>query len=126
MFELGGIHRKPQVRKYARTDEAREHDRYFIRTYAIIKWCLTKKPHMIFLIENPRGALRHMPIMKCLENGEGLPYGHQAYRAEVNYCAFGRVDMKPTDIWTNVSCAHYLAFGVLGEQTLTVFCFFRI
>ncbi|KAG7374588.1 hypothetical protein IV203_013683 [Nitzschia inconspicua] len=98
----GGIHRKPLQEEYAVSTKALEHDDYLARTWFLIKWFLYRKPHMIFLIENPRASLRNMPLMKYkLEKGDGLPFGQRAYRAEVNYCAFGRDDMKPTDLWTN-------------------------
>jgi len=42
-----------------------------------------------FFIENPRGMLRKMPIMKDLP------------RQGVTYCQYGDTRMKPTDIWTN-------------------------
>jgi hypothetical protein len=42
-----------------------------------------------FFIENPRGMLRKMPIMKDFP------------RQSVTYCQYGDTRMKPTDIWTN-------------------------
>jgi site-specific DNA-cytosine methylase len=46
------------------------------------------KPKYYF-IENPRGILRKLEIMK------GIP------RTTVTYCQYGDTRMKPTDIWTN-------------------------
>lgn len=46
------------------------------------------KPKFWF-IENPRGLLRKMDIMKGYE------------RKTVTYCQYGDERMKPTDIWTN-------------------------
>jgi hypothetical protein len=43
-----------------------------------------------YFIENPRGALRHMPQMKL------VPYRHT-----VSYADYGFDYYKPTDIWTN-------------------------
>jgi hypothetical protein len=42
-----------------------------------------------YFIENPRGKLRKLPVVK------GIP------RTTVCYCQYGDVRMKPTDIWTN-------------------------
>ena len=42
-----------------------------------------------WFIENPRGLLRKMPIMKQFD------------RATICYCRYGDNRMKPTDIWTN-------------------------
>lgn len=44
-----------------------------------------------FVIENPRGMLRKLPIL------EGIP------RRTVTYCQYGDDRMKPTDLWTNLS-----------------------
>lgn len=41
-------------------------------------------------IENPRGMLRKLPLMKDLPR-----------RVTVTYCQYGEERMKPTDIWTN-------------------------
>lgn len=46
------------------------------------------KPKYYF-IENPRGVLRKLRVMK------GLP------RYTITYCQYGDKRMKPTDIWTN-------------------------
>jgi hypothetical protein len=40
-----------------------------------------------WLIENPRGMLRKLPVV------EGLP------RTTVSYCTYGDSRMKPTDLW---------------------------
>ncbi len=42
-----------------------------------------------FVIENPRGKLRALPIMSHLE------------RRTVTYCHFGEQRMKPTDLWSS-------------------------
>jgi len=42
-----------------------------------------------WFMENPRGILRKLPVVK------GLP------RKTVTYCQYGDERMKPTDIWTN-------------------------
>lgn len=43
-----------------------------------------------YLIENPVGMLRHMPMMK------GRP------RRSINYCRYGDRRSKPTDLWSNM------------------------
>lgn len=42
---------------------------------------------MFFVIENPRGKLRKLPVMDGLE------------RRTVTYCQYGENRMKPTDLW---------------------------
>jgi hypothetical protein len=44
-----------------------------------------------FVIENPRGMLRKLPLL------EGLT------RWTVTYCQYGDDRMKPTDLWTNIT-----------------------
>lgn len=48
-------------------------------------------PRHGFVIENPRGMLRKLPML------EGLT------RWTVTYCQYGDTRMKPTDLWTNVT-----------------------
>tara|TARA_Y100000004_G_scaffold197110_1_gene269812 strand:- start:820 stop:1455 length:636 start_codon:yes stop_codon:yes gene_type:complete len=55
------------------------------KTLEIIKAC---KP-TYFFIENPRGKLRSLPILKHIP------------RATVWYCRYGDKRAKPTDIWSN-------------------------
>lgn len=47
-------------------------------------------PRFGFLIENPRGMLRKLPVVKGLE------------RRTVTYCQYGDDRMKPTDLWGSV------------------------
>lgn len=47
-------------------------------------------PNYGFLIENPRGMLRKLPIMAGLE------------RRTVTYCQYGDTRQKPTDLWGTV------------------------
>lgn len=53
-----------------------------------------KNPDMVWVIENPRGNLRHMEFMKELEKEWFIRY-------TVWYCQYGDNRAKPTDIWTN-------------------------
>lgn len=60
------------------------------KTISIIKFYQKKNPNLIWYIENPRGVLRKLDIVK------NLPI-----RNSVTYCQYGDERMKPTDIWTN-------------------------
>lgn len=55
----------------------------------IVKKTLMLIPPSIYFLENPRGMLRKMSIMRGL------------IRQTVTYCQYGDTRMKPTDIWTN-------------------------
>ena len=48
------------------------------------------KPTYGFIIENPRGILRKLPLLDGIE------------RRTVTYCAYGDSRMKPTDLWGTV------------------------
>jgi hypothetical protein len=102
---LGGRHRKPKEGEYAKTAEARFHDRLLMRTYYIIELARRKNPHMVVIIENPSAAMKHMPIMQRMVEAFNLTEVH------VDYCAFGRHDKKPTDLWTNVSTNSSFYYG---------------
>jgi hypothetical protein len=54
------------------------------------KLCEELNPRYGFVIENPRGMLRKLPIL------DGLT------RWTVTYCQYGDDRMKPTDLWTTV------------------------
>lgn len=56
---------------------------------SLINEWLVINPDMVFFIENPRGALRHMEFMEPFK------------RHTVWYCQYGDDRAKPTDIWTN-------------------------
>lgn len=47
-------------------------------------------PRLGFIIENPRGVLRKLPILDGLE------------RKTITYCQYGDDRMKPTDLWGGV------------------------
>lgn len=59
-------------------------------TKEIIKQFEKLNPNLNWYIENPRGMLRKLPVLK------DAPYHHT-----VTYCQYGDSRMKPTDIWTN-------------------------
>jgi len=68
-----------------KTEEAKLGVKIVQKTLEIIKHFNPK----FFFIENPRGKLRKLEVVK------GIP------RATVTYCQYGEDRMKPTDIWNN-------------------------
>ena len=73
-----------------KTPEALEALRILTATIRLIK----KLKPLYYFIENPRGALRHMPHMAFVP-----------YRRLVHYSDYGFDYPKPTDIFTN--CPHF-------------------
>ena len=71
-----------------KTKEAEENQELVRYTIQLIN---ELKPTKGFLIENPRGMLRKLSVVK------GLP------RQTVTYCQYGEERMKPTDLWGTVS-----------------------
>ena len=96
-FLAGGKHRAPRKDRFAKSPEALQQDRFLARISWFLEWVKTKKDHVIVVIENPVGWLAEMPMMKTIVGKIGL------HRTTVDYCAFGRKDKKPTNLWTNVS-----------------------
>jgi hypothetical protein len=93
----GGLHRSPKTEEWEITEAAHLHNKILVRMLCIMRWAKSKNPHLIVAIENPVGLLYKMPLMKMVVDELGL------YRTTVHYCALGRLDKKPTHIWTNVS-----------------------
>jgi site-specific DNA-cytosine methylase len=60
------------------------------KTLEIIEHYKKLNPNLIWYMENPRGVLRKLDIVKDLP-----------IRQSVTYCQYGDERMKPTDIWTN-------------------------
>jgi len=58
-------------------------------TRDVIRWFYAINPNLKWFIENPRGKLRKLEVVKYL------------YRDTVCYCQYGEDRMKPTDIWHN-------------------------
>ena len=73
-----------------KTDTARLGIKLVDKTLEIIRFFEDMNNSLVWFIENPRGVLRKMPMMKQ------LPIRHT-----VTYCQYGDERMKPTDIWTN-------------------------
>ena len=75
---------------------AEEANEQVYKTLEIIQYFLQRNPKLIFFIENPKGRLRHFPIMKSL------------HRYTIDYCQYneteceGKKIKKPTDIWSNL------------------------
>jgi hypothetical protein len=72
--------------RYPKSDNAHIGLNLLVRTIEIIHYLNPK----YYIIENPRGLMRKMPIMLPLP------------RYTVSYCQYGDTRMKPTDLWTNV------------------------
>jgi len=72
------------------TDTARLGIELLRKTLEIIEYYKKKNPDLKYYIENPRGVLRKLDLLK------DVPYHHT-----VTYCKYGDTRMKPTDIWTN-------------------------
>jgi len=91
----GNYHRSTKTCNLDKSKKAREHNFIFLQMTKIMEWAKEKHPHLIIVIENPVGTLKKMPLMEEFTEKFGL------YSTTVNYCAFGRDEMKPTVIWTN-------------------------
>jgi hypothetical protein len=91
----GGKHRSAPNGEFEKTPEARLHNTFLTRMNFLMGFVRRYKPHAIFIIENPVGALSKMPLMEKMVESFGL------YMAVVNYCALGREDKKATCLWTN-------------------------
>jgi hypothetical protein len=73
--------------RYAKTNKAEIGLMLLEKTVAIIEHYKPK----FFVIENPRGLMRKMNVLKNFK------------RYSVTYCQYGDSRMKPTDIWTNAT-----------------------
>jgi hypothetical protein len=80
------------------TQEARQALRILAATLRLIK----KLKPIYYFIENPRGALRHMPHVAAIP-----------YRRTVHYSDYGFDYPKPTDIFTN--CPHFTPIEATGK-----------
>ena len=70
-----------------KTESAEMSQRLVAHTRRLIE---NLNPRLGFIIENPRGVLRKLPILDGLE------------RKTITYCQYGDDRMKPTDLWTNL------------------------
>jgi hypothetical protein len=77
-WATGGSHPVPK------TEAARHNQKLVWKARQLIEQL---EPTYGFLIENPRGMLRKLPLVSGLE------------RRTVTYCQYGDTRMKPTDLW---------------------------
>lgn len=70
-------------------DNAKYFDSLLEKTIEIIKYFQLKNPKLKFIIENPKGLMRFMPIL----------YKYKRYT--VLYCNYGFNIQKPTDLFSN-------------------------
>jgi site-specific DNA-cytosine methylase len=59
------------------------------KTLEIIEYFQERNPHLKYIIENPRGMMRKMPILSHL------------YRVTTYYCMYEHPQQKPTDFFSN-------------------------
>ena len=80
-----------------KTEKSKQGIEIIRKTISIIHQSIIENRNLKFFIENPRGLLRKMHIMKEFEYGKDT----SCSRKTVTYCQYGDTRMKPTDIWTN-------------------------
>jgi len=71
-----------------KTEAAKDNQDMVLHTRKLIE---ELNPKHGFIIENPRGMLRKLPVLADLN------------RATITYCQYGDDRMKPTDLWGQVS-----------------------
>lgn len=72
-----------------KTEQAKLGVKIVEKTLSIIEGFLNENPNLVFYMENPRGKLRKLEVVRDFD------------RATVWYCQYGDKRAKPTDIWTN-------------------------
>ena len=77
-WQSGGLNPVPKTQAAMESQELVAHTRKLLEGL---------NPQFGFLIENPRGMLRKLPVVKDLQ------------RQSVTYCQYGDKRMKPTDLW---------------------------
>jgi hypothetical protein len=101
-YSMAGIshHRDGPIPK---SDFAKKSDRLLRKTLDI---CFTyaKKTGAKWFIENPVGMMRKMPIMQGID------------RVTIDYCQYGDIRRKPTDIWTNHAGSLYHPEGWVSRH----------
>lgn len=88
-FSVASIGKHWNKNHTPKSDNALKGVKYVESTLKIINYFLKINPNLFWYMENPRGKLRKLEIVK------GLP------RTTVWYCKYGDTRAKPTDIWTN-------------------------
>ena len=79
----------PNDERVPKTEKAVVGLKLLHKTIDLVKQGLNENLKMSYYIENPRGLMRKMEIMKPLP------------KHTVWYCTYGDIRAKPTDIWTN-------------------------
>ncbi len=77
-WQSGGLNPVPKTQAAMESQELVAHTRKLLEGL---------NPQFGFLIENPRGMLRKLPVVAGLQ------------RQTVTYCQYGDTRMKPTDLW---------------------------
>ncbi|GKY91990.1 hypothetical protein MPSEU_000170600 [Mayamaea pseudoterrestris] len=90
-----GKHRSPKNGLYEITDDARRANYDLAKLMEIMVMAQQRNPDVQLMIENPDAAMDKCPLMTLAKYMLGLE------TVKVNYCAFGRDEMKPTHLWTN-------------------------
>jgi len=86
-FSIARHHHRTKDNIMGITNDAKLANKMIQRTIQIIKYLKPKH----WFIENPRGRLRYLPIMKKFK------------RVTIYYSNYNHYCHKPTDIWTNTS-----------------------
>ncbi len=88
-FSVASIGKHWNKNHTPKSDNALKGVEYVNSTLKIINYFLNINSKLFFYIENPRGKLRKLDVVK------GIP------RTTVWYCKYGDKRAKPTDIWSN-------------------------
>ncbi len=88
-FSVASIGKHWNKNHTPKSDNALKGVEYVKSTLEIINYFLKINPNLVWYMENPRGKLRKLEIVK------GLP------RTTIWYCKYGDFRAKPTDIWSN-------------------------
>ena len=83
-FSVASIGKHWNLDKTPKTQAAKDSIELVKHTLALI---LSLEPKLGWLMENPRGMLRKLPITQQLEH------------RQITYCQYGDTRMKPTDLW---------------------------
>ena len=87
-FSVASIGHHWNTDRTPKTEAASFNQLLVAHTVALIK---ALQPRRGWLMENPRGMLRTLPVVQGLK------------RRTVTYCAYGDTRMKPTDLWGEVN-----------------------
>jgi hypothetical protein len=86
-FSVASIGHHWNLDRTPKTEAAVTSQRLVAHTRRLIE---NLNPRLGFVMENPRGMLRKLPVVEDME------------RKTVTYCQYGDDRMKPTDLWTNL------------------------